>query len=175
LVGTATISSYKPARNAYSIADAGGVKSYKVKSIIQIILIAFLILFLFNITYKPSLKDIKYVNIAGQKVKVELALSVLERMQGLSGRQNLDEGTGMLFVFEKLGVYPFWMKDMNFSIDIIWLGQDQKIVYIKKNASPESYPEVFDPQVDAMYILEVPAGFGDKNNLKVGDRVEFEF
>ena len=80
---------------------------------------------------------------------------------------------GMLFVFNHTGKYPFWMKDMNFPIDIIWIGEDLRVVYIKKDAKPESYPETFTPNQDAKYVLEVFSSFSEKNNLKEGDRVKF--
>ncbi len=119
--------------------------------------------------------NIKYVLVAGQKIKVDLAINQEEKNQGLSGRLSLDEGTGMLFIFENSARYAFWMKDMNFNIDIIWIGENFEIAYIKKDAKPESFPEAFTPNRDAKYILEVPAGFSDKYNLKESDKVEFLF
>lgn len=116
---------------------------------------------------------IQYVKIAGKILKVDLALTQQEQEQGLSGRNKLNEDEGMFFVFNHIAQYPFWMKDMNFAIDIIWLGEDLRVVYIKKNATPESYPETFFPDQNAKYVLEVLAQFSEKNNLKVGDKVEF--
>ncbi len=114
-----------------------------------------------------------FIKIAGQNIKVELATTVKEQEQGLSGRKNLAEGTGMLFIFDKSARYSFWMKDMNFSIDMIWFNSDFQVVYIKKNAQPESYPDIFTPELEAKYVLEVPAGFSEKNNLEVGNMVQF--
>jgi len=126
-------------------------------------------------------QDIKYVQIAGQEIKVELALTEAEQNKGLSGRSELRDGEGMLFVFAKPGKYSFWMKDMNFPIDMVWFtpseggaGEVLKVVYIKKNADPKLYPETYGPETDAKYVLEVVAGFSDKNNLKVGDSVVFK-
>lgn len=118
--------------------------------------------------------NIKYVKIAGQNIKVILAETTLEQNRGLSGREKLNENEGMLFVFNHEGNYPFWMKDMNFPIDIIWLDENLKVVYIKKNALPQSYPESFSPGTNAKYVLEVNAGFSEKNNLKEGDTAEFK-
>lgn len=119
----------------------------------------------------------QYVKIAGQKIKVDLALTPAQQNQGLSGRSALLENEGMLFVFDTPGKYSFWMKDMNFPIDMIWIqGEntaDLKIVYIKKNARPELYPETYGPDREANYVLEVVSGFAEKNNLQVGDSVEF--
>jgi len=129
--------------------------------------------------------QIKSVEIGGQSVQVDLALTEAEQAQGLSGRQSLLEDEGMLFVFDKPGNYLFWMKDMNFPIDIIWLAPSEggdvskvKVDYIKKNADPKLFPETYGPgdnDLNAKYVLEVTAGFADKNNLKDGDSVEFVY
>ena len=105
-----------------------------------------------------------------------LAQSLEDRVLGLSGREKLDENEGLLFIFDSPGIYPFWMKDMNFPIDIVWIGEDSgewRVVYIKKNAMPDSYPETFSPDKNAKYVLETVSGFFEKNNLKIGDTVEF--
>src|SRR3989344_45500 len=117
--------------------------------------------FLFFITQKTNIKNIKEVRVAGQSIKVELVLTEREHERGLSGRSELKENEGMLFVFDYPGVYSFWMKDMNFPIDIIWFAEDLKVVYIKKDARPESYPETYKPFKDAKYVLEVVSGFSE--------------
>src|SRR4051812_1798797 len=78
---------------------------------------------------RKSAGHISYINIAGQHVVVDLATTPTTREQGLSGRAALPENHGMLFVFDTPGVYPFWMKDMNFPIDMIWISNDMKVVY----------------------------------------------
>ncbi|MBP6060784.1 MAG: DUF192 domain-containing protein [Candidatus Pacebacteria bacterium] len=119
--------------------------------------------------------DIQYVTIGGETIKVELAETPAERAQGLSGRKNLAGDTGLLFIFEKPGHYPFWMKDMNFPIDIIWISRNNQIVFIEKTATRESYPKNFGGEVESSYVLEVVAGFADKHNLAIGDQVEFGY
>ena len=120
-----------------------------------------------------TIDNISYVQMGGQNVRVDLALTEAEHTKGLSGKNELVENEGMLFVFDKPGKYSFWMKDMNFPIDIVWISSDMKVVYIKKNADPKLYPETYGPDTDAKYVLEVMAGFSDKNNLKVGDSLKF--
>lgn len=138
-----------------------------------VIVVIFVALF-FGLNKNNQVTDSgKYIKIAGQDIKVELAVTTEEQNQGLSGRAELGEEEGMLFVFNKPGKYPFWMKDMNFPIDIIWLDSDLRVVYIKKDARPESYPEAFGPDQDSKYVLEVVSGFSDKNGLKIGDIAEF--
>lgn len=126
-----------------------------------------------NFSKKIEIQDIKYIKIAEKILKVELALTEEEQEKGLSGRNELKEDESMLFVFNHIDKYSFWMKEMNFPIDIIWIGEDFKVVYIKEKATPESYPEAFTPSQNAKYVLEVFPGFSEKNNLKVGDKVEF--
>ena len=117
--------------------------------------------------------SIKFVKIGGQTLKVDLALTPNTQEQGLSGRKSLANDEGMLFIFPQPGKYFFWMKDMNFPIDMIWIGEDQKIIYIKKDVLPESFPKTYGPQKNSKYILEVNANFCEKNNLKENDSVEF--
>jgi len=134
------------------------------------------------LTMKPNVLEPKYnlpkVEIGGKIINTEIADTNAKRELGLSGHKPLSDDQGMLFVFNKTGKYPFWMKDMLFPIDIIWLEPSNiegivNVVYIEKNAQPNSYPATFGGQIDAQYVLEVNAGFSDKNNLKIGDQVKF--
>lgn len=118
----------------------------------------------------------------GQAIKYKsyVADTQILREQGLSGKKSLPSGTAMLFVFENPSQYGFWMKDMNFPIDILWFtpseveGRDQKkIVFVKENATPESYPEVFSSTTPAQYVLELPAGEVARNHFQVTQKVEF--
>ena len=90
------------------------------------------------------------------------------RQQGLSGKEQLPENRGLLFIFEKADIYGIWMKDMKFAIDILWLDKDFKIVGLKKNALPELYPEIYNPQNPALYVLETNTGFIDEHKLSMG-------
>ena len=120
-------------------------------------------------------RNIKAIQIMGQNIRVNLATTDAAREQGLSGRENLKEDEGMLFVFDYPDKYSFWMKDMNFPIDMIWIGENKEIIYIKKNARPESFPESYGPTADSKYVLEIVSGLSSKNNLKEGDKVEFKY
>lgn len=104
-------------------------------------------------------------------VKVEVADTIGKQRQGLSGRSGLPEGKGMLFPMGLADHYSFWMKDMNFPIDIVWINQG-KVVDITENLAPsrgyESIPSA-SPKEPADTVLEVPAGFCQKHAVKVGD------
>lgn len=120
-------------------------------------------------------KDIirKKVVINDAVVRAEIAATPENRTKGLSGRPSLKENEGMLFVFDKPGFYSFWMKDMNFPIDIIWISEEMKIIDITKNAKPESFPETFFSRNTAKYVLEVASGWADGNSIKEGQIAKF--
>lgn len=117
-------------------------------------------------SYQPK------VILGKQEVTVTIADTPLLREKGLSGRKALASNEGMLFVFSEPGFHGFWMKDMLFSIDIIWFDQNRRIVDVWERATPASYPKVFTPRVSAQFVLEVPAGFFLDHSLKIGDIVE---
>lgn len=121
--------------------------------------------------HDPTALYFKKVYVAGTPLKVEVADTEEKRLNGLSGRSRMPENQGMLFVFEESGRYPIWMRNMQFSIDIYWLDGHGVIIDMWENAHPESYPQVFEPDDEAYYILEVVAGFSEVYNIQIGDRV----
>lgn len=104
-------------------------------------------------------------------LSVTLADTPAERQQGLSGVESMRAEEGMLFVFEAEGDYMFWMKDMNFPIDILWINNDLEIVYIEENLSPDTYPTRYGSTAPARFVLETNAFFADTFNIKVGDKI----
>lgn len=111
------------------------------------------------------------IQIGNLPLKVFVADTPELRTQGLSGARSLLPGTGMLFMFNEVGDYGFWMKDMNFDIDIIWINKNMKVIGIEKNISKDSYPKLYTPPAPILYALEVPAGFSDSQRIKVGNRL----
>lgn len=147
--------------------------------IISLLLVAGLF-FVFYIRESPkilinpknnSISSAHQVVIDGIYIDVEIADTPAEQEQGLSGRQNLAENTGMLFVFDHPSLYSFWMKDMNFPLDFIWIDQSWKIIDITKNVSPDTYPQTFQPQQPAQYIIELNANWTTSHNIKIGDKI----
>lgn len=103
---------------------------------------------------------------------VESAKTNAEREKGLMFREELDVDKGMLFIFDKEDIYPFWMKNTLIPLDIIWLDKDNKIVFINKTSQPCNFlycPKI-NPEVSAKYVLEINAGIIDEIGLKIGDR-----
>jgi uncharacterized membrane protein (UPF0127 family) len=91
---------------------------------------------------------------------------------GLSHRQGLPEGRGMLFLMATRARHPFCMRDMLFPIDIIWIA-DGKVAGIQHNLSP-TRPGGVKPPVPVPQALEVPAGFAERHGLKAGDPVRLQ-
>lgn len=130
------------------------------------------------------------VQINGKVFKVEVADTIRSRAQGLSGREGMDEDYGMIFIFDSPAMQGFWMKDMNFPLDMIWIKGDSpsqifpgktwegKIVGFKENVQPEPEKTVFGLTVynspePVDKVLELNAGTVQKKGIKVGDMVKF--
>ncbi len=124
----------------------------------------------------PRPVDVPHISTAkiGDTIlSLTLADSPEERERGLGGRDGLQDDEAMLFIFGFPARHEFWMKNMKFPIDILWLDEHFTIVYIAPHISPDTYPKTtFSPETDALYVLETNAGFSAKNDLKVGDAIE---
>ncbi len=146
------------------------------KIILAIFLLTLLILFGSRKTSAPETIPVSSrqggasatFTIGETKIAVEIADDDTERARGLSGRAALGENQGMLFIFDAPGDYGFWMKEMRFPIDIIWIDVNWQIVGITTNVSSNSYPQVFYPPLPIKYVLEVNAGFIAAHNIVVG-------
>lgn len=136
----------------------------------NIILLVFLGLLLVWFVFRPS-TNTTLIELDGTVVQAEIADTHEERIQGLSGREELAENHGMLSVFEREGTWGIWMKDMHFAIDILWLDEQGRIVTILRSIVPETYPKVFYPLAPARYVLELPAGFADVHGIAEGMQV----
>lgn len=104
----------------------------------------------------------------------ELANTNAKRTQGLSGRDPLPVTDAMLFVFDETGQHCFWMKDMKFNIDILWFDANKKLVFEKRNVTPDTYPQNFCSDVPTKYVVEVTAGVAEKNQIKLGTNLDIE-
>ena len=113
----------------------------------------------------------------GKKISVEVADTVEKRSLGLGKRSGLENGWGMLFVFEKRKQHGFWMKDMEFPLDIIWL-DNHRIAYILRNVQPVKsgvIPPVMTPPEAVNFVLEIDAGLADELKLQVGQHLKYQF
>lgn len=114
--------------------------------------------------------------IGDKKVKVEIAKTAAEKIQGLSDRESLCWDCGLLFVYEKAGFYPFWMKRMHFDLDIIWIADGQVVDITQGAIKPQSDEfeapkQIYQSALPCDQVLEVNAGWVEEQGIKVGDRV----
>lgn len=99
-----------------------------------------------------------------------------ERTMGLSGKKCIKNNQVMLFDFkeEAIGGRCFWMKDMNFSIDMFWLDEKRTVVHEVLSAQPKDYPKVYCPEKASRYVLETKVGsLRDDNSSLIGKKMEF--
>ncbi len=116
--------------------------------------------------------EIREIKIGDNIFQAEIAADPIRREQGLSNRKDLCGNCAMLFVFDKKSRYAFWMKEMNFNLDIIWIGGNE-VVHIAKNVSRKKELEFIKPEREADKVLEINDGLADKLDIKIGDRVKF--
>ncbi len=113
------------------------------------------------------------IHIQGEDLFAEVADTVAEQVRGLSGRESLRENEGMLFVYQVPHQASFWMKNMGFAIDIIWLDAEKRIVGIVPDVSPDTFPKMFSSPAPVQYVLEVPAGWADRHGLTLGSSISW--
>lgn len=122
-------------------------------------------------------KQMDKIKVGETEIWVEMAETPQEKARGLSGKEKLEKDEGLLFAFENKTQPSFWMKDMNFAIDIIWIA-DGKIVGIEKNVPApgegtlDSELKFYKPEVGIDYVLEVNGGYSEKNSINLGNKVE---
>ena len=118
-----------------------------------------------------------YVIVDNYKILVDIALTDKQVQDGLSIKNSLNENEGMLFFLGEPRKASFWMKNMKFPIDIIWLDETFSIVHIEQELQPcESvfYCKSYKPNSEALYVLETIDGFSKKHNLQIGDNIDFQ-
>ena len=139
----------------------------KLKKIVIILVLFFCVLSLCLIF--SSGNNFKKIRIKNNEFIVETVENPDKRVKGLSGRKNMCESCGMLFIFPKSGKYGFWMKDMKFNLDIIWIN-NERITNIAKDV-PYDFKETITPDISADEVLELNAGVADRFGIEVGDEV----
>lgn len=102
---------------------------------------------------------------------LEVAKTVDEQRQGLSGRASLAKRDGMLFMFDTQEEQCFWMKDMRFPLDIIWVDESLKVTAVRSNVQPSTYPDAFC--AEARFVIELNAGQAAQAGLTTGQRLTF--
>jgi len=133
-----------------------------------------LILILYFISAKGEKRKLTLVNSEDKRIEldVEIANNSITRAKGLMGRSSLGENEGMLFIFNKSGIYSFWMLNTTIPLDAIYLSEEGTVVDIM-----EMEPcglnitkcRLYTPKAEARYVLEVNQGFSKEHNIEVDD------
>lgn len=123
--------------------------------------------------------DILIVN--KKTIKLELADTENKREVGLSFRESISSDEGMLFIFGNEGKPGFWMKDMRFPVDIIWLRlatstaetEEKKfeVEFLKENVAPDTFPQIYYSDVPVSHVVEIKGGEAKRRNIKIGDNL----
>ncbi|HTJ73449.1 MAG TPA: DUF192 domain-containing protein [Verrucomicrobiae bacterium] len=123
----------------------------------------------------PQLQPHTTLHLGDGVYTARVAKTQADREKGLSGTSSLGEDQAMILAYDTDGKWPVSMKGIKYSIDIIWLDKDKKVIYIVKNARPESYPyETYAPKDDARYVVEVVAGTTGRKAITINDAAEFD-
>lgn len=150
------------------------------------ITIAAIIVGIAGIISLPS--DVKLESVEFPRGTVKLDSVVLEvqiadtdprRVRGLMFQEQLPLDEGMLFVFDDANIRSIWMLNMQFPLDVIWIDDNSKVVFIEKNVPPcktaletVTCPSYNGGSRDAKYVLEVTAGFVDEFKITTGSTLE---
>jgi uncharacterized membrane protein (UPF0127 family) len=120
------------------------------------------------------------ISFENTNLKLEVADTNELREKGLSDRETLAHD-GMIFIFDRPSLQTFWMKDMKFNIDIVWVDDSGEVIQINENVSRftynSTYPEYsqkFTSELPVKYVIELEAGKSKILNLKVGTQLDIK-
>ncbi len=121
----------------------------------------------------PELKEYSIItaSVGGKSFKLFVADTQSKQSKGLSGVSNLESDQGMLFMFDVKSYRQFWMKDMKLSLDILFI-DNVTIVDIKRNITPESYPNKFVGSKPYDKVIELQSGVS--SSIKIGEKIVFK-
>ena len=147
-------------------------KKFSVNFILIIFPVLIIILGIFVLSRGQN--TMKTIKIKNQQFEINIVKTQADIEKGLSGRENMAENEGMLFEFSDLDFRTFWMKNMNFPIDIIFIDENYKICDIKENF--QSCQSINCPnyisKCNAQYVLETNTGFAKLNKIQINELVE---
>ncbi|MFH1111561.1 MAG: DUF192 domain-containing protein [Patescibacteria group bacterium] len=142
-----------------------------------VIIVLLLMIMLVTIPHNQQTQNINTsrLKVGESIINVEIADTPAKQNKGLSGRESLAADSGMLFVYSKPAKIIFWMKDMRFVLDFVWIANGQ-VIQLDENIppppTPTDEPARIYPQDYYDMVLEVSAGWIKNNQIKIGDKVE---
>lgn len=118
------------------------------------------------------------VLVDGAAIEVQVADTAPRRARGLMFQDALPAGEGMLYVHDEPGEHARWMLNMQFPVDVVWFGADGRAVHVERGVPPcksaleQATCTAVNPGAEALYILEVPAGYADERGISAGSTIE---
>lgn len=138
------------------------------KIIIYLLLV--IVIFIGIILVYININKTKTITINNKYYKVEVVTDLLSKTKGLSNREKLTNIDGMLFVYSAPEIQNFWMKDMRFDLDLIWINNN-KIIGLTKNISFKDQFRQYSSALPCDWVLEVPSGKVDQEHWQIGDTI----
>lgn len=132
-----------------------------------------------DLPFVPQKTVVKKLTVNNYTLLVEIVDNQAKRAKGLGGRQSLATGAGMLFIFPDEGKHPFWMKDLKFALDFIWIKGDQ-VIDVTENIPPPAPTQkdaslpIYESKENIDKVLEVNSGTVQRLGIKAGDIVKLE-
>ena len=117
-----------------------------------------------------------WVEIRGERYRVEIADDGPERNRGLMYRDELPAGTGMLFLHDAQEPLAYWMKNTRIPLDIFYFDSQRKLVSVSQGVPSCSLGDRCPPYPSAgpaLYVLELNAGEAGRLGVKKGDELVF--
>lgn len=123
----------------------------------------------------PQLQPHVTLHIGDGVYNARIAKTEAEQSIGLSDTSSLRDNQAMLMVYGTDAKWPVDMKDMKYSVDVVWLSKDKKVVYIVKNVPPEDYTNAqFVSKKDARYVVMLPMGTVAKKSITIDSAATFD-
>lgn len=126
------------------------------------------------LTFKKDSLSIKSADGKTHDFTIELAETSEQREEGFKHRDKIPEDQGMLFIFEEDSYVQMWMKDAFVSLDILFLDNKGKVIYIAAKTKPNN-TDIISAKREARAVLELVAGVTEKKGIKVGDQVVYPY
>lgn len=139
--------------------------------LVAVVLISASLIAYLDIANRHTKADTLLVN--GRSFSLEVAATAQSRELGLGNRSSLPADHGMLFVFDHVAPECFWMKDMHFPLDMVWVSSDKKVVHIEHDVTPGTYPNSFCPVEPVKYVIELNAGMANNADIRIGEALDF--
>jgi uncharacterized membrane protein (UPF0127 family) len=121
--------------------------------------------------HQKSTANTRLLRVGQNYYQLEEVTTLPAQEQGLGSRVAMDADRGMLFTYTRDDQRCFWMKDMHFSLDIIWVDHVHNVTHIEPHLAPSTYPQTYC--ATGQYVIELSSGEAAKDRLEAGQNLNF--